>query len=247
MPTVVAIDLDGWWLRADPALPFRRANSAVVTGRSASGRPAGVQLLAVERFFAERGLVPRLLLGPASPTAVDDAAEQSGWTVEAPVQVLVRPVGRQVDATAPPPGAEVALLTPAAVVGDVELVDALGALDPAPDHATRLGAYVGLTDRVGGVVAVARADGVPVGVAFALRPVATRELVAVMGMHTAAPHRRGGVATALLEAMDRGAASAGAAHLWLQVEEANAAARALYAAAGFTPSHRTWYRRHPTP
>ncbi|MFN8038044.1 MAG: GNAT family N-acetyltransferase [Acidimicrobiales bacterium] len=245
MPTAEAIDLDGWWLRADPALPFRRANSAVVAGPSSSGRPAGVQLLAVERYYAERGRTPRLLLGPGSPTAVDDAAAQAGWAVEAPVQVLVRPVARR-DPRPAPPAAGVDLLAPAAVVADGALVGALVGLDPSGAHDGRVGAYLALADEVGGVVAVARRDGRATGVAFGLHPTSSPSLVALMGMHTAAAHRRAGVATALLEAVDGWAAAVGATHLWLQVQEDNAAARAVYAAAGFASSHRTWYRRHPT-
>ena len=244
MPTAEAIDLDGWWLRADPALPFRRANSAVVATPSRSGRPAAVQLLAVERFYAERGRTPRLLLGPGAPAAVDAAAEQAGWTVEAPVRVLVRPVP-----AAPSPGGSgspsVDVHSPADVAADADLVAALDAIEPGGEHPGRVRAYLALATEVGGVVALARTDGRLGGAGFALRPAATPSLVAVMGMHTAADHRRRGVARAVLTALDGWARSIGAGHLWLQVEEDNAAARALYEAAGFSPSHRTWYRRHP--
>ncbi|WP_051796940.1 GNAT family N-acetyltransferase [Catenuloplanes japonicus] len=60
----------------------------------------------------------------------------------------------------------------------------------------------------------------------------------VFCMFTAPAHRRRGIATALLAAI--GAWAPGP--LYLQVEDGNTAARALYARAGFTLSHRYHYR-----
>jgi len=80
-----------------------------------------------------------------------------------------------------------------------------------------------------------------VGVGFG---VVERGWLGVFGMATAEAERRRGVAVAVLGALTRVAAGWGwgAERVYLQVEEGNAAARALYARAGFTPSHRYHYR-----
>lgn len=58
-------------------------------------------------------------------------------------------------------------------------------------------------------------------------------------------HRRAGLATAITAALAAAAESHGATRLYLQVEEANQPARALYARAGFTDHHGYHYRIAP--
>lgn len=58
-------------------------------------------------------------------------------------------------------------------------------------------------------------------------------------------HRRRGLATAVTAALASAAASRGAVALYLQVENGNHAARALYRRAGFTDHHRYHYRIAP--
>ncbi|MHB1434253.1 MAG: GNAT family N-acetyltransferase, partial [Streptosporangiaceae bacterium] len=59
---------------------------------------------------------------------------------------------------------------------------------------------------------------------------------------TAPGHRRRGVASAIMAAGARWAAERGSQTLYLQVEEANAAARELYDRLGFSASHGYHYR-----
>jgi len=63
----------------------------------------------------------------------------------------------------------------------------------------------------------------------------------IHGMRTAASHRGRGCAAAILAAFAREAQERGIARAFLQVEEGNAAARALYARAGFTTRWRYRY------
>lgn len=57
--------------------------------------------------------------------------------------------------------------------------------------------------------------------------------------------RRRGLATTVLAALARRALEEGASAAWLQVEEDNAAARALYAGAGFSAHHAYHHYREP--
>jgi len=59
----------------------------------------------------------------------------------------------------------------------------------------------------------------------------------------AAEHRRRGLATALMAALQGWAAERGAHSVYLQVTAGNAAARALYRRSGFIEHHRYHYRR----
>jgi GNAT superfamily N-acetyltransferase len=64
----------------------------------------------------------------------------------------------------------------------------------------------------------------------------------VTAMEVGAPHRRQGLARLVLGRLARWAVDRGDASMYLQVAEANAAARALYEAAGFAVHHAYHYR-----
>ncbi len=59
-----------------------------------------------------------------------------------------------------------------------------------------------------------------------------------MAVEVAPEHRRRGLATAVMAALARRALDEGASAAWLQVEEDNEGARALYDGMGFAPHHR---------
>jgi len=85
---------------------------------------------------------------------------------------------------------------------------------------------------------VADDAGTPAGVAVvAVSPASQRLAVAwnLRDLYVDPAHRRRGVAGALLDAVREAARSAGAIRVFLQTEDDNAAARALYAAHGFEP------------
>ena len=67
----------------------------------------------------------------------------------------------------------------------------------------------------------------------------------VFCLATAAEARRRGIGRAVLAGLAAWAAGRGASRLYLQVEAGNAAARALFAGAGFTRSHGYHYRSAP--
>lgn len=82
-----------------------------------------------------------------------------------------------------------------------------------------------------GAILIARPGG------FALIRVAAGE-AELLTLAVAPPARRRGLGRALLAEAEARAAAAGAAELLLEVAEDNAAARALYAAAGYLPAGR---------
>ena len=59
-----------------------------------------------------------------------------------------------------------------------------------------------------------------------------------MAVEVAPEHRRRGLATAVMAALARRALDEGASAAWLQVEEDNEGARALYDGMGFATHHR---------
>jgi ribosomal protein S18 acetylase RimI-like enzyme len=65
----------------------------------------------------------------------------------------------------------------------------------------------------------------------------------VTAVTVAEEHRRRGLATAVMAALQRWAGERGAHSVYLQVTAGNAPARALYRRAGFIEHHRYHYRR----
>ena len=67
----------------------------------------------------------------------------------------------------------------------------------------------------------------------------------ITAVEVAADHRRGGLGTSVTVALARAAAERGVDRVFLQVEEGNSAARALYARCGFADVHTYHYRVAP--
>lgn len=73
----------GWLLRADPAEPLRRLNSALPLGPP-------LDLDAVEDWYRSRGLAPRVMVSPADELgALDAQLAERGYEVEVPADILV--------------------------------------------------------------------------------------------------------------------------------------------------------------
>ncbi len=225
--------LGGWMLRAARGFTGR-ANSALAAGDP--GMPLAAAMTSVRRWYAARDL-PAMIAVPYPPdrpgdSRIDRFLGRQGWGVRPGPAVVMT--------------ADAAAVARARPAGQVELCPEPGRawLDryhyrgrELPPIARQLlvsapfQAFASIRRR-GRLVAIGRvavADGWGGLTAVEVDP----------------GYRRTGLATAITAALAGAAAGQGAASLYLQVEEDNHAARALYAQAGFTDHHGYHYRIAP--
>lgn len=223
--------LGGWLLRAGSG-GSRRANSALPLGDP--GMSVTAALSALTEWYAARGLRPCAQLpqelGPRMPSfrrrpdELEDALTQAAWVAQAPTLVLVGDVRRM------PPRA-------AAYPLRLDWADEPGqdwwALDRS-DEARRAEAlaaparYLSVREQSGALIATGR---------LAL----VRDWCGLSNLTVAAATRGRGHGRRALEAMLAEGARAGARFAYLQVEEANVAALALYESHGLLRHHRYRY------
>ncbi len=240
-PALVTGESGGWLLRATPGVDRRRSNSAVPP-RSPGSNP-GSDLDRVEEFYRRRGSDAVIQVGPAHRHhGLDRYLAARGYEVESPTLVL------RVRLTVPGPGEPTLPVTGSVRPGwfhvehghrDREWTLAHDAITGRDDASAEL-----VLDRIPGRTSFARAlhGRAVLGVGFGVLDTVAPKL-GIFAMGTAVQHRGKGVAGAVLSALLRWGAAAGATSAWLQVEESNHAARGLYAAHGFVLSHRYHYRR----
>ncbi|WP_435587891.1 GNAT family N-acetyltransferase [Micromonospora aurantiaca (nom. illeg.)] len=220
---------DGWTGRANSALPVGDPD-----------RPLPAALDAVQRWYAERG-GPALVNTPL-PLAAPVGAELDarGWTSRPPVLVQTVPLRTL---TVPPPA--VPLPADAAAGMPVTLADA-----PADDWlAIAAGRKGGLPDAARQVLtgtprarfADLREDGRLLAVGRGTVTGGGRWL-GVSLLETVPQARRRGLAAAVVRALAAWGAAEGATHAFLQVEQSNTGAVALYRRLGFT-THHTYLTR----
>ena len=222
--------LGDWLLRAGGGFTGR-ANSALVVGDPGCALPEAVD--AVTHWYTERDLRPTVQLPGVQARAAGTAFGAAGWERDEDVLVLTAPL---------PLGAD----------GGRIAVD----LFPAPDDAWLAGyrhrgsalppaARRVLTGAEDVVFASVRLEPAPAPLAAVGRGVLTDGWLGVSAVTVDEAHRRQGLATELTTALYRWGADRGARWAYLQVSSSNAAARALYARAGFVEHHRYHYRRAP--
>lgn len=227
---------DGWTGRANSALPVGDPD-----------RPLPAALDAVQRWYAECG-GPALVNTPL-PLAAPVGAELDarGWTSRPPVLVQTVPLRTL---TTPPAAAALpaAASPPAAASADpppVTLADG-----PADDWlAIAAGRKGGLPDAARQVLtgtprvrfAELREDGRLLAVGRGTVTGGGRWL-GVSLLETVPQARRRGLAAAVVRALAGWGAAEGATHAFLQVEQSNTGAVALYRGLGFT-THHTYLTR----
>ncbi|HET8682271.1 MAG TPA: GNAT family N-acetyltransferase [Micromonosporaceae bacterium] len=230
--------LGAWLLRAAGGWTSR-GNSALATGDPGLPLPAAVD--AVVAWYAGRGLVAAVTTPLPAAERVAAALAARGWRAAPPVLVQTAPVAALLPGE--PPEVRLAPVPP-----EVHL-------ECAPSD----GWLAVVSERKGGLPAAARhiLTAVP-QVRFAhgyddagelcgvARGVVTDGWLGVSLMEVAPAARRRGVARRLLRALAGWAARAGADRAYLQVEEDNQPAVALYASAGFTTHHTYVTYRAPS-
>ncbi|MHB1820254.1 MAG: GNAT family N-acetyltransferase [Streptosporangiaceae bacterium] len=247
-PAATALSVDGWLLRHTPGVLRRRSNSVLPPLRpslapSSAGEPdppAGPpeQAIArVEEYYAGLGLPVVVQVTPAGRRGdLDAILAGRGYARAAPTVVLTAPAVAVAAGTA----------THDDLPGQVEVTDGLdpewslafAALDDHRDSALVAEAVIG---RIALPVGCAR---LRIGAEIAGMGlfVGGGRYAGAFCIATAPGHRRRGVASAIMAAGARWAAGRGSQTLYLQVEEANAAARSLYDRLGFAASHGYHYR-----
>jgi GNAT superfamily N-acetyltransferase len=222
------VDLDGWLLHADRGWTGR-ANSVLplVTPH----RPLPELLVEAGRFYAERGLPLQVQLPLPARGLLDAELAGRCWTVERPTTMLTAPID-----AAPGSGSDEPVeLAPAPSAAWLAGYHYRGG--SLPEHAVRL-----LTrhDRVG--FASLGRDGSVAGIA---RGTVDEGWLGVTAVEVAPEHRRSGVASTLMRALQDWGRRQGATACYLQVDEGNSGALALYQQLGFIAHHRYHYRIAP--
>ncbi len=221
--------LDGWWLRHTDSEPWW---SGAVLAHADGGGLEGL-LAAAERFYAEHGDWPRFQVCPDCPPDLDLLLHARGYAAECAV-VLMTGRAPACSAGARDPAVDVRV-EPGP---DAAWVAARRATShPAPDPA-HLAQRLATVTAPQAFVTVMGPDR-PLGIG---RAVADTGWTGVFDMATLPGSRRRGIARAVLGAITRWAVDQATPRMYLQVEEPNTTALALYRNTGFAVTADYHYR-----
>lgn len=228
--------VEGWRLRHTPEVQRRRSNSVLPpTHRRRGGLAAAEVLDIAEDFYARRGLPLVVQVSPAETRrALDQDLERRGLRATAHTVVLTADID---EVSAP---GDAARDLPAVQVGDLTdaWLEAWGAVENRSDvEATRRSVLARIGPPSGYAEVVLDGEIAAVGLG-----VVERAWAGLFCMGTRPVYRRLGAGRAVLRGLAEWARRHDATRLYLQVEADNAAARHLYADAGFAHSHSYHYR-----
>ncbi|MDQ2748205.1 MAG: GNAT family N-acetyltransferase [Pseudonocardiales bacterium] len=219
----------GWLLRAAGGFTGR-ANS--VLPLRAPGLPLDEALAAAREWYRERDLPLRIQVPLDARRLLDAGLAERGWPADPDVYVLAA----RLDALARESGADAPPVQVGSAPGPgwfARYRDGAGATTPARALLTR-------HDRAG--FASVTLDG---EIAAIGRGVIDDEWLGVSAVEVAPDLRRRGLATAVMQALWRWGAAAGAQRCYVQVSSDNTAAVALYERLGYWRHHDYRYRQDP--
>lgn len=237
--------LGEWQLRAAEGFTGR-ANSALAVGDP--GLPLDQAVGRVVDWYAERGLPPTMAvpypLGDPGGSELNRLLDARGWSTRSGPAVVM---------TAKPGAVPLPMESAGGPGGSAGSGGARVDIDPEPDNGwMSLYHYRGqdlppvartmLLSAPWQAFGSVRADGQTIAVA---RVAAAGGWAGFTAVEVSPGHRRRGLATLLTSVLAAHAASRAPGGYWLQVEEGNTGARALYRRAGFTDHHGYRYRIAP--
>jgi GNAT superfamily N-acetyltransferase len=229
---------DGWLLRFAEGFT-RRANSVHVLGPST--RPLAEKIAHSERWYRDRRLPPIVKLTgdpDAPPSELERALIDRGYTADRALLTTVRASAALPDE---PPSPQ----TQIAIAPDPDWLRAYVALnDIAPERIPLKRALLARLRPVAGYARIADADGAIRAVALG---VIERGWIGVFGVVVAADQRGRGLGTQLMRDLLAWGRAHGAQRSYLQVLDANRAARRLYDRLGYRDVYRYWYRQGGAP
>lgn len=228
-PAETEVDIDGWKLRHSPGIGARRINSAT-TPVDRGPDPATAEQMVIS-WFEERATDPVIRILSVSDPTIDRYLQGAGWQRESLTLTMSRRLG--------------------AVDADRHLV----AVEPAPtpEWVAAKQRLTGMSDEMIGTW-LRRAGAIEGDTGFASIRVGD-ELAAIglgvlddawlglFDLNTAPPLRRRGLGRSVVASLEEWAVHAGASSAYLQVEEENRAAVALYRSGGYVDAYGYWYRR----
>ena len=224
---------DGWLLRLSPG-KAKRGRS--VNPHFGSSLPLDAKIAHCERLYASRGLPTLFRITPfAKPSDLGAALDARGYAVYEPTLVQIAH-----EATLPPlAGGDDIDVSTIPVEG---FVDVCGALRGSPPghraaHLERLAHSPFAMHAV-----IARCDGEALACGQATLD---DDLAAIYDMVTAPAARGRGLATRIVRELLQWAWQQGATRAFLQVNEDNAPARAVYRRFGFATTYAYHYRARP--
>ncbi|WP_026209099.1 GNAT family N-acetyltransferase [Catelliglobosispora koreensis] len=229
MPAPDTAHLGDWLLRAAEGFTGR-ANSVLPLGDP--GMPFSSALAQVEEFYASRGLPPWIDVPLPLMRPVARALETNGW--KPLCTVLVRVIEMPALLAATPPGEGVTFYT-----------------EPTPEMRSmikgRRGGFPASAAHVLSAVPLLTYGGYSVSshVVAMARGTVTNGWLGYTFVETDPAARRRGLAREVMGAVARWGAENGARRAFLQVQDDNTAALALYDSMGFQPHH--WYTRYSKP
>ena len=231
-PAVCLDHLDGWWLRYGDSGAWWASSALPHSDVVPEELPSRIRF--VEEFYAGHGTRARFQISPgACPAGLDDALAERGYRIDSPMSLQSAPTAHIIDRlpTGEPPIRVDDQPTNAWFETWLAAHGTGGDFGPERDMLRRV-------DRPSAYASMLTAA----GVIAAGRAVTETGWAGVFGMATLPDARGRGAARQVLAALAHWAADHGAAHMYLQVECDNTAARRLYERAGFTELCRYHYR-----